>query len=269
MKMRLSFSISSLAGMLILFSSCQKQMDAPASDEVMGTPLPTTGMYCRIESIWLRPGMPDQEFRLVGYNEFENPTFITNPFIATSRPFRSFLYDALHRLREYREFYSNNTFETWHFYGFDQNGRIGVDTGYTFGSTLTGKPTNYFYRKISTLTYDSQGRIISSWNEVTPDPTNPMVPPSTNMETWTYGSDGNLVSPGVTYDNKVNLNRTNDIWMFLARDYSMNNPFTATSYNVPGYPTNINVPFARFILSNDIFLSNSQIGYSCRQSFYH
>jgi len=269
MKMRLSIFITSLAGMMFIFSSCQKDMDAAKADEVMGTPLPTSGNYCRIESIWLRPGMPDQEFRLIGYNEFENPTFISNPFIATSRPFRSFLYDTWHRLREYREFYSNNTFETWRFYGFDKNGRIGVDTSYTFGSTLTGKPTGYFYRKISTLTYDAQGRIISSWNEISPDPSNPMVAPSTNMETFTYNADGNLVSPGVTYDNKINLNRTNDIWMFLARDYSMNNPFTATSYNTTGYPTNINVPFARFIISNDIFLSNSQIGYGCRPSFFH
>jgi hypothetical protein len=269
MKKNSLFLLTSLAGMWLFFSSCQKNLDAVKADEVMGTPLPSSTDYCRIESIWLNPGLPDQQFRLIAYNEFENPTFITNPFIVTASPFRSFKYDSWHRLKEYLESYSNNNFETWHFYGFDLSGRIGVDTSYTFGSSITGKPTNYYYRTISTFTYDAQNRIISSANVITPDPTNPMVPPSSNLQTWTYNSAGNREGPGITYDNKVNLNRTNDIWMFLARDYSMNNPFTASSYNAAGYPTTINVPFARFILSNDIFLNNSQIGYGCRPSFYH
>jgi hypothetical protein len=269
MNMRRAIFITSLTGMSFIFSGCQKELDSPNGDEIPGTPLPTTGNYCRIESIWLNPGAINQEFRLISYDEFENPTFITNPFVATGRPFRSFKYDSWHRLVEYLEAYSNNTFETWHFYGFDAQGRIGVDTSYTFGSTDTGMPANYFYRTISTLGYDAQNRIVSSWNVITPDPTHPMVPPSTNMQTWTYNSAGNREGVGITYDNKLNLNRTNDIWMFLARDYSINNPFTATTYNSTGYPTAIDVPFARFILSNDIFLNQSQIGYGCRPSFYH
>ena len=209
-------------------SSCKKDVQSPMDETIISTPLPTTGMYCRIESIWLNPGQMDQQFRLIAYNEFENPTYITNPMVVTGSPFRSFKYDSWHRLREYLEAYSNNTFETWHFYGFDQSGRIGVDTSYTFGSSLTGKPTNYYYRTISTLSYDAQNRIISSANVITPDPTNPQVPPSSNLQTWTYNSAGNREVPGLTYDNKLNLNRTNDIWMFLARDYSVNNPFIAT-----------------------------------------
>jgi hypothetical protein len=171
-------------------------------------------------------------------------------------------------MKEYLESYSNNTFETWHFYGFDYLTRIGVDTFYVFGSSATGKPTNYFERVISILTYDSQNRIVRSDNTITPDPVNPLVQTSFSVDNWTYNSAGNREGAGITYDNKLNLNRTNDIWMFLARDYSLNNPFAATSYNSAGYPTNINVTFARFILSNDIFISNSQIGYGCRQSHY-
>jgi hypothetical protein len=269
MKKNFLFLLTSLAGALMFLSSCQKNLEDAKADEVMGTPLPSTTDYCRINSIWLRPGAPDQQFRLVMYDEFENPKFITNPMVATGSPFRSFKYDTWHRLVEYLESYTNNTFETWHFYGFDLQGRIGVDTSYTFGSSITGKPTNYLFRTISGLEYDAQNRIVASHNTITPDPTNPMWPASSNIQTWTYNAAGNLDLPGVTYDNKTNLNRTNDIWMFLARDYSMNNPFTADSYNATGYPTNINVPFARFILSNDIFLSNSQIGYGCRPSFYH
>src|SRR6476659_3191414 len=146
MKKGFLLALASLAGVLFIFSSCQKDLKSTKSDELMGTPLPTTGMYCRIESIWLNPGTPDQQFRLIVYDGFENPTFITNPMVQTGSPFRSFKYDSWHRLKEYLESYSNNTFETWHFYGYDAAGRIGVDTSYTFGSSATGKPTNYFYR---------------------------------------------------------------------------------------------------------------------------
>jgi len=252
----------------MLFISCQKDVGAPKDSTIRSTPLPGQVTYCRIESFWLHPGQVDQQFRIVAYNEFENSTFISNPMVQTGSPFRSFKYDSWHRLVQFLESYSNNNFETWHFYGFDLSGRIAVDTSYTFGSSLTGKPTNYYYRSISWLTYDSQNRIVRSDNTITPDPTNPMVPPSTNTQTWTYNSAGNLDGTGATYDNKLNLNRTNDIWMFLARDYSMNNPFTATSYNTTGFPTAIGAMPNRFINSNDIFLGNSQVGYGCREAHW-
>jgi hypothetical protein len=248
----------------MLFISCQKDVGAPKDNSILSTPLPGQVTYCRIESFWLSPGQSNQQFRIIMYNEFENPTFITNPMVQTGSPFRSFKYDSWHRLSQYLESYSNNTFETWHFYGFDSQGRIGLDTSYTFGSSITGKPTNYFYRSISMLTYDGQNRIVRSDNSIMPDPTNPMVSPSSNVQTWTYNSAGNLDIPGTIYDNKMSLNRTNDIWMFLARDYSINNPFSASSYNATGFPTAINATTSRFILSNDIFLGNSQVGYGCR-----
>jgi YD repeat-containing protein len=52
--------------------------------------------------------------------------------------------------------------------------------------------------------------------------------------TFNYNSSGNRTGP--VYDDKLNLNRTNKIWMFLARDYSMNNPFVATQYNLNDLP---------------------------------
>lgn len=44
-----------------------------------------------------------------------------------------------------------------------------------------------------------------------------------------YDASGNPT--GRTYDNKLNMNRTNSVWMFITRDYSVNNPFTAKQYN--------------------------------------
>src|SRR3954466_3186577 len=150
--------IACLAGLSILYSSCHKELGSVKNEEVGNTPLPGQPTYCRIESIWENPGSIDQRYLLILYDQYENPTAITTPLPSTGHPFREFKYDQWHRLREYIGDYGNGFFEFWHFYGFDLNGRIGVDTVYTFGRLLD-KPTDYFERVISQITYDNQGRI--------------------------------------------------------------------------------------------------------------
>jgi hypothetical protein len=272
MKMRIPLAIASLAGILFVFSSCQKDIDAVnQQDEVMGTPLPGQVTYCRIESFWERPFAMDQVFRIVGYDLFENPTFISTPMVSTGSPFHTFKYDGWHRLIEYAQVFGNGNFLTLHHYGFDNNGRIGVDTAWNLGgfNSMGGPANNYNNRVISILTYDAQGRIIHSSNIITAGPMFPPVPPISSVNTYTYDAAGNLEVLGATYDNKMNINRTNDIWQFLARDYSKNNRLMATAYNSTGFPTTINqLEEYRFINSNDIRLNNSQIGYMCRPATF-
>jgi hypothetical protein len=257
MKKRSTLVLLVIATCTLLFVACRKEI-TPKDNEIGNTPLPTTGTYCRIESIWLNPNGANQSYWIIAYDDYENPRYITTPLPATGQPFREFKYDGWHRLKQFVGDYGNGLFEEWHFYGFDNNGRIGVDTNYVFG-TLGEKPTNYFNRTISMLEYDSQGRIV---RETSHDDHG-----TNTVKTYTYDSNGNLVRPGATYDNKVHLNRTNDIWMFLTRDYSMNNPVIADAYNAAGYPTVINSPNPFPWIVGD--LSHSQIGYGCRQSFYH
>ena len=231
MKKSSSFLLTCLAGALLLLSACQKHLDFSKDIEVANTPLPGQPTYCRIESIWENPGSDDQRYILILYDQYENPTAITTPFPSTGHPFREFKYDQWHRLREYLGNYGNGFFEFWHFYGFDLNGRIGVDTMYTSGKLLD-KPTDYFERTISQIQYDNQGRIIhvSNINNYG----------ASSVNDYDYDAAGNLVYPSgppVTYDHKFNIHRTNDIWMFLARDYSMNNPIIADTYNPAGFPT--------------------------------
>ena len=259
MKKKLLNLLISSAGMLLLFSSCQKEMGSPKDDEISNTPLPGLTTYCRVESIWENPGASNQRFLLVAYDQFENPAFITTPLPSTGHPFRVFKYDNWHRLREYFGDYGNGFFEFWHFYGFDNNGRIGVDTMYTFGQLLD-KPVGYFERRISWIEYDSQGRIVKISN------TNNFG--ASWVDNFTYMASGNLMNPAATYDNKVSILRTNDIWMFLARDYSMNNPFTADAYNIGGHPTMINVPSPFIFILSDIQLNHSRVGYSCRPATF-
>jgi len=61
------------------------------------------------------------------------------------------------------------------------------------------------------------------------------------VNSYSYNADGNLA--GHDYDDKINYHRTNRVWMFIDRDYSVNNPVIATyEYNDFGLPTRI-VPF--------------------------
>ncbi len=89
------------------------------------------------------------------HNEFENPTVVIAPLPSTGHPYSTFTFDHWHLSREYRGEFGNGFFEFWHFYGLDNNGRIEVDTTYTFGK-LGEKPTEYFHRCISFYEYDAQ-----------------------------------------------------------------------------------------------------------------
>ena len=256
MKIKILTLVVCLISTFILLVGCQKKLDV-STDEIAGTPLPTTGTYCRIESIWENPGVALQEkFWLIAYDEFENPTFMNNP---NNRLFKIFRYDDLHRLRESLGDYGNGYYEYWHFYGYDANGRISVDTIYIFGEMGT-RPTNPGQSRITHYEYDNQGRMTRAYGTdfYSGDFSN----------SYQYDASGNLIRPGVTYDNKVSIYRTNDIWMFLMRDYSKNNAVTADEYNAAGYPTFVKNSSTSFgIMGAD--LRFARIGYGCRQSNYY
>ena len=109
MKKEFYFLLSIVCTITIFSSSCTKNA-LHAKDEVKSTPLPGQDQYCRIESVWVKNGQFGQEYHLIGYDEYENPTFITTPIVTTGSPFRTFTYDSWHRLREYRESYSFGKF---------------------------------------------------------------------------------------------------------------------------------------------------------------
>ena len=249
---------SMVAAIFILpvLTGCQKKLDSP-KEEVAGTPLPTTGTYCRIESIWENPGVARHEkFWLIAYDEFENPTFMNNP---NSRLFKIFRYDDWHRLREFLGDYGNGYYEYWHFYGYDGNGRIAADTTYIFGR-MGERPTNPDQSWFTYYEYDNQGRMTRAYG-IAPGT-------STFSHSYQYDAAGNLVQSGAIYDDKVSIYRTNDIWMFLMRNYSKNNAVVANEYNAAGYPTFVNnssTPFG--IMGAD--LRFSRITYGCRPSNYY
>jgi hypothetical protein len=261
MQIATSVLFACAAGTMLLFSSCKKDLIQQENEEVKSTPLPGETSYCRIESISQNAGMPNQTFRLILYDEFENPVAITTPVVSTGSPYRVFKYDQWHRLREYRSEYSRGSFETWHFYGYDLNGRIDVDTTYVFG-IMGEKPENYHYKYISKIEYDNQDRI----NRVS----NTDIFANTWESKYEYDNRGNLIEVGRVYNNQINIHRSNDIWMFLNRDYSMNSSYEAAEYNSAGFPSYINTTTRGFIgfFHTDINLNNSKISYSCWPAHY-
>lgn len=122
-------------------------------------------------------------------------------------------------------------------YSYDSNGRIYSDT-----TRILDVGAREYY--ISYPTYDNYGRVISEEIYVYESGgftyyDNPIH----RTVTYNYDNKGNLVrnrSPftqePVVYDNKINYLRTNEIWMFLARNYSRNNPNAASGYNQAGLP---------------------------------
>lgn len=225
-KYHLSY-FAGFACMLLSITACQKQgafipMDDGATINlpVEVTKLPPSKVPVGTKLIRFRA---DGEVYSFYYNSLGNPDSITHPNVSTGYPNRQFRYDLLGRLTDYIGPYTNGSFEFWKRFYYDAGGKIVRDTTYIFG-TMGADPTNYFLKRLNEYQYDAQGRI-SQVSETWLDYGWPPI-----VTNYTYDTDGNLVRPGVTYDKETNAHRIHPIWQFLARDYSVNNPFIASTY---------------------------------------
>lgn len=190
------------------------------------------------------------------YNSSGDPLSITRSIGAqTGRPNYLFKYDAKNRMTDFIGPYNNGSAEFWHKYFYDSKGNIVLDSGYIFPRITNGVPENAYSRQATFYTYDNKQRIISDSTVYAA-----LIPPVVNH--YAYNADGNKT--GSNYDDQFNINRTNKVWMFLNRDYSVNNPYTAISYSSNGLPTNIDVHEEGQVLN---FLQNSfskaEISYQC------
>ena len=168
------------------------------------------------------------------YNSSGDPVTAIRTAVSTGYPNFFFKYDQHGRFTDLIGGYGhtiNDPIESWTRYFYDNLNRIVRDSFYSFPLIVNGRPTLGEYSGFinSTYTYDSKDRIISTTRGLF-------------TTTYAYDGQGNLV--GTAYDNKINIHRTNKIWMFIDKDYSVNNPVTASYvYNSVGLPTKI-VPFA-------------------------
>ena len=188
---------------------------------------------------------------LFTYNHAGNPISVTfGPDLADNF---YFTYDNLDRLRNFRSYDALKNLYTDHFYGFDANNRIVKDT------SITSEQATGNYRYVSTLTYDSQGRIIKEnirnyQNSADFNGNVPPLQPDRNP-TYTYDLRGNLGVSGwksSSYDNKVSIFRSHPTFQFIHRNYSMNNSSVQTKYNSKGLPLSV-------IPGNDVFFSQKNV----------
>jgi hypothetical protein len=104
--------------------------------------------------------------------------------------------------------------------------------------------------------YDSLGRIVKVRTKY---PFTPEI-----EQVYTYNAAGNS-SAYANYDQKINLLRTHKLWMFLARDYSKNNPLTGASYNWMGLPVTTRQSTGRYLLPGGaVTPDHAVIAYKCQ-----
>src|SRR5215213_692237 len=144
------------------------------------------------------------------YNTWGDPITITRlPSPNTGAPNYVFIYDKKRRLTEMLGLYSGGNsglFYHKYFYANPGNSNIVVDSTYIFPQFQNGTLIQYYSSSASYLTYDKAGRIIK-------DSTIYQDGPRTRVDNYVYDANGNLF--GRSYDDRVNINQTHEIWMFV------------------------------------------------------
>ena len=197
------------------------------------------------------------------YNNAGNPISITRALGAhTGYPNFIFKYDDKDRMSELIGTYDNTTVaEFWHKYFYNNKNQIILDSAYIFPRIENGFPQNSYIQQATFFTYDNRDRIIK-------DSTSFSNSISASVHTYSYDASGNKTGP--VYDDQINISRTNKIWMFLNRDYSVNNPFKADSYSPEGLPSGFNLTTTErsyaFLATS---FQNAQFTYQCNGKTSH
>ena len=217
--------IAVVSVMLIPFSGCRKLVDHIFRDDT------TTAGNCRIakiiraDEVW-----GEVSTGIVYYNDHNDPDSVIFDFDGSTaqRALYYFFYDDDHRLIEYRVDYSREPgdYFSWHKYGYE-NGVIATDTARIRQAGQWGEVRN--------IQYDLSGRVIKENRRIIELDYYPADEEANPFE-YAYDASGNLDGEIYVYDKKVNFLRTNKVWMFIQRNYSMNNRPGATSYNEYGLP---------------------------------
>ena len=220
---------------------------------------------CRIKQLIMKSeGAKDQSGSFT-YNADGNPVSYTPKGYSNGSLKYEFRYDNNGRLTDYIGYYPTSiplTYEFWVKYNYD-NGRIVRDSSYyncNYGPTIISAAR---YKGVTQYEYDKQSRISRVvYREYYDGVANGVM----SDYKFDYNEAGNLVAPGATYDNQVSIYRTNKIWMFLSRNYSLNNLATASTYNSNGLPLTFSTTAARgasmhFLEFLDI--SNCEVIYDC------
>ena len=180
---------------------------------------------CRIEMMTIPGYMPNETYhRAFEYDQFGNPVSVKVVENDDGTGFATFRFDYndLHQLTGYVGF-------SEHRFTYNNRGQVIIDSNRHY---YTGGDARYEDR----LYYDFLGRIVKVVSKFYYDYGGDEGVGTVVTSNLQYDERGNLVKPGVVYDDKVSIYRTHPVWMFIHRNYSVNNPIPAAEYNVQGLP---------------------------------
>lgn len=207
------FTLLLVASGLFVFYGCRKN-DLRFKDPAQ---------RCRIQTM---TGLLGEQVihRKFNYDEFGNPVSVVylETEDGTGTPSFNFYYNDKHQLIRYSGY-------SGHLLSYNSIGQVIIDSASYY---YTGGDARYEHK----FYYDFYGRISKVVSKFYYDVYESEDAGSITTNHYKYDARGNLIIPGVTYDHKTNLSRTNPIWQFINRDYSINNAVKATSYNSAGLP---------------------------------
>jgi hypothetical protein len=202
--------------------------------------------HCRVQ---MMTGLLGEQVihRSFTYDEFGNPVLAkyVETDDGTGTPNFNFYYNDKHQLISYTGYSS-------HRLSYNSSGQVMIDSAQYY---YTGGDSRYEDRYY----YDWYGRISKVVSKFYYDVHEAEEVGTVTTVYYMYDRRGNLIRPGVTYDNKTNLSRTHPVWMFINKDYSLNNAVKATSYNAAGLPLTFD-EFTTFLQSS-IFVHT--VEYDC------
>ncbi|MDO6433169.1 hypothetical protein Q4E93_21345 [Flavitalea sp. BT771] len=268
--------LPAMAFILLLLPGCKKSTDY-LKDNPAAEFCP-----CRIRQINLVQSDDQQKDTLrFSYNASGDPVSIVGLHGSTGHPNWLLRYDPHGRLTDLIGAYRIDdlgSVERWNRYFYDAQGRIVKDSLYDFPGVVDGRPVidpKYFTGvDIILYEYDDKGRVSKETF---------IAGNFTLVTSYAYDAHGNRMEPTLTqtsgthtsaavrtYDNKINYHRTSKVWMFIDKDYSVDNPLVADyTYNAFGLPVSI-VPFAGttqnfFTVAHTTYqFDSATIGYDCQ-----
>lgn len=223
--------------------------------------------FCPIQQLNVVAGEFNSPTIKITYNAAGNPTdMLDSGFFNPTEIEYHFRYDKFNRLTDYYMNYRGaGGGIIWHRYSY-RDARTIVDTSYDYVGDINSPdpPHSSFDTKLDIYKLDDLGRIIKDI------PVNTISDPAGDPIDYAYDDKGDLINSGVTYDDKINLFQTNNVWSFIYKDYSLHNPLQSKifslspmaypDYNSIGLPLEIDSPGA--YLFGDAFLVMG-IKYAC------
>ncbi|WP_126246192.1 hypothetical protein [Chitinophaga rhizosphaerae] len=214
---------------------------------------------------------------VIAYDHKDRPLSMTRGSVGTGSPNYLFRYDKKGRLTDFYSVYEppNPYFENWHRYQYDDRNRIITDTSFSFGYVGPGMPLpapeqgHLYVGNVSTYKYDGENRIIQAtdfYGLATLITANYTYNRQGNLEKIVWQSGGSSSTQTFSYDNKISLRRTNPVWQFLDRDYSVNNSMKVSSYNRYGLPVDVDFSGHGSGTFATVQISATSITYDCRHN---